>query len=71
MTHQTLDAAHTVLVNIDQAIEQLDDVQSLIGIWRDTLQSLDPNAHVSLSAGDLVKALTVYYDRINAAKTLL
>lgn len=71
MTHQTLDTAHTLLINVDQAIEQLDDVQALIGIWRDSLQSLDPSAHVSLSAGDLVKALTLYHDRINTAKNLL
>lgn len=67
------DMTHKPLNNMakEKTFERLDDVQSQLGVWRDTLLSLPPSTQVTLTAGELANVLSSYYEQINAAKTKL
>lgn len=66
MTNKTLNN-----VAKEKIFERLDDVQSQLGVWRDTLLSMPPSTQVTLTAGELANVLSRYYEQINAAKTKL
>ncbi|MEC7125152.1 MAG: hypothetical protein VXW16_04715 [Bacteroidota bacterium] len=57
------------LENDQTLIEHLNDVQSQLGVWRDTLLSLPPDSQVSFTASELANVLSAYYEQIGTAKT--
>jgi hypothetical protein len=53
----------------DEAFNHLEDVYSLISVWRDTLLSLPPSAQVNLTAGQLSTVLSNYCEQLDLART--
>lgn len=58
-------------LNKDQIVEHLDQVQSSLGVWRDTLMGVPSATQIALTAAELANLLSGYYEAIDKAKSML